>query len=273
MAVVTIFDVWAALDLHGEPKKSCKSPFRPDQKPSFSVFDDGRAFKDFSTGESGDVLDFVAAALNMDKTEAARWLIEFAGTKRATYCSSRYAVRNAPESPHNEPEKTKRPITLPPLERGTYGEICELQQLRRLPMNAGLEVLKIREILHFATMPEGRAWLITDGARKNAQARLLSGEKLKIGDNETKAKTLPGSEAAWPIGLADAKDRETILMTEGAPDLLAVATAAWLEWDGKVDSIGFACMIGASLSIPPDALALMDGKRIRIYGHADSAGR
>jgi hypothetical protein len=45
-----------------EPAKSCRSPFRPDHSPSFSVYNDGKLFMDFATGDKGDVIDFYALA-------------------------------------------------------------------------------------------------------------------------------------------------------------------------------------------------------------------
>jgi hypothetical protein len=37
----TIPVLWRMFNLKGKPAKSCRSPFRPDQNPSFSVSDDG----------------------------------------------------------------------------------------------------------------------------------------------------------------------------------------------------------------------------------------
>jgi hypothetical protein len=58
-------------------EKSCRSPFRSDRNPSFSVYADGRRWKDFGTEEGGDVVDFVAKALDESKSEAAKILIQW----------------------------------------------------------------------------------------------------------------------------------------------------------------------------------------------------
>ena len=62
-------ELWRMLGLPGEAAKSCRSPFREDTNPSFSVFDDGRKFKDHATGESGDAIDFLARARNLSLAE------------------------------------------------------------------------------------------------------------------------------------------------------------------------------------------------------------
>ena len=60
----TIFDAWAALGLEGRAGRCVRSPFRDDRRASFSVFGDGTKAKDHATGESYDVIDFVARALD-----------------------------------------------------------------------------------------------------------------------------------------------------------------------------------------------------------------
>jgi len=45
-----------------QPAKSWHSPFRPDNSPSFSVYNEGKLFMDFATGDKGDVIDFYALA-------------------------------------------------------------------------------------------------------------------------------------------------------------------------------------------------------------------
>ncbi len=71
--------LWAMLNLPGKPERSCRSPFREDRSPSFSIYADGRKWKDHGTGLGGDA-DFRAAAGNLSKAEGARKLIELAGT-------------------------------------------------------------------------------------------------------------------------------------------------------------------------------------------------
>lgn len=57
-----------------------RSPFRQDQKPSFSIFDKGRGWKDHATGEAGGVWAFAQSAHpNASKAELAQMLKEAAG--------------------------------------------------------------------------------------------------------------------------------------------------------------------------------------------------
>ena len=60
--IVLIPEMWEELKLPGYPKASCSSPFRRDRKPSFSIYDKDRRWMDHSTGENGDVVDFIAMA-------------------------------------------------------------------------------------------------------------------------------------------------------------------------------------------------------------------
>jgi hypothetical protein len=53
-----------------QPAKSCRSPFREDRSPSFSVYHDGTLFMDFATGERGDVIDFYGQARGISLAEA-----------------------------------------------------------------------------------------------------------------------------------------------------------------------------------------------------------
>ena len=76
---LTIPELWAMLGLPGKPGRSCRSPFREDRNPSFSIYDGGHRWKDHGTGLGGDA-DFRAAACNLSKAEGARKLIELAGT-------------------------------------------------------------------------------------------------------------------------------------------------------------------------------------------------
>lgn len=268
LEILDIPQVWAMLGLPGTPSKSCRSPFREERHPSFSVYDNGKRAKDFATGQDFDVLDFICAALDCDKSTGSRWAIEKANT--APVKPVNVAVK-APRRAPKAPQTPKAPVTLPALQAPSYGEIRTLCSLRRLPFLAGAEILVSRKMLLMADLPEGRAWILTDNARMNAQARLLSGEPLPVGGRFTKAKTLPGSQAAWPCGIEDAKEREIVLLCEGGPDAVALATVLFWERTENARDFGICAMLGASLGVHPDALPLFRGKRVRIFAHRDEA--
>ena len=66
-------------------RPSCSSPFREDRNPSWGITEhQGKwIFKDFGTGESGDEVDFIGKALNLDPKAALAKYRELAGVEEA----------------------------------------------------------------------------------------------------------------------------------------------------------------------------------------------
>ena len=65
-------ELWALLNLPGTPAKSCRCPWRDDHKPSFSVFAEGKRWRDFAADEGGDAIDFLAKARGLSLGDAIR---------------------------------------------------------------------------------------------------------------------------------------------------------------------------------------------------------
>jgi hypothetical protein len=57
-----------------KPDKSCLSPFREEKNPSFSVYENGRRWKDYTSDKGGDVCDFYQEATGCDRKEAFKSL-------------------------------------------------------------------------------------------------------------------------------------------------------------------------------------------------------
>ncbi len=244
------------------PGKSCRSPFRDDRKPSFSVHDDGRAWKDFGTGEAGDGIDFLARARGLSNAEAVKQFITLAG---GTLPNTAGAKRN----------EVRKPVFPDNLRPGSRAELTLLATLRNLSREA-VEIATERGLLHFGTMQDGgsstiTAWIITDKTRRNGQARRLDGLCWQSLPGTPKAKTLPGSQAAWPVGIGEAAAYPCMALVEGGADLLAALHFAWSE--GREHELGAVAMLGAGLTIPDDALPMFTGKRVRIFPHLDDAGQ
>jgi hypothetical protein len=191
-ARLTIAALWTMLDLPGKPQKSCRSPFREDRNPSFSIYDDGRKWKDHATGQGGDAADFVAAACNLSPEEGARRLIELAGV--LPHPNERTSLGNFVRSPSaQEEEKARKREIWPVFEVPTREEIKAIAELRGLSVE-GVSLGAQAGLLYCANSREGRAYIITDSRRKNAQARRMDGRPwARIC---AKAWTLLGSEAA-----------------------------------------------------------------------------
>ncbi len=249
-----------------KPSKSCRCPWREDRSPSFSVYEDGHRWKDHGTGEGGDVVDFLAMASGCSLGEASKRLIEMAGvmpkpTKKRNQVSADYS-----HDAEDAQRKAKRK-GWPQFESPNDTEIQAIASLRGLT-DDGVRSAVRNGLLYCANSQyEGRSWIITDLSRRNAQGRLLSGQPWKAG---MKAKTLPGAEASWPIGLPIDPAIQFVALCEGGPDLLAAYDMAWRL--GVGDILAPVAMMGASNRIPQEAIPLFAGKHVRIFGHCDKAG-
>ena len=216
------------------------------------------------TSGSGDAVDFLAKALNLSNEDACRKLIELA----AVLPNERTSLGNLVRS-HDaeEEEKARRRKNWPVFERPSGDEIEAIAELRGLSVE-GVSLATDRGVLLCANSSEGRAWIITDSQRINAQARLISGRPRRAG---MKAKTMPGSEAASPIGLLETSSFPAIALVEGGPDFLAAFHLVWCA--GLEDHVAPVAMFGASNRIREDVLPHFAGKRVRIFQHDDDPGR
>ena len=249
---------WRDLGLRGEPAKSCRSPLRDDdQNPSFSVFDDGRRFHDFATGDRGDVFDLVAKVRGCDTTGAIRFVKERLGVARQE-CQ--------PQAP------PKPGLKLPPLRRGTDAELRELSARRGFSV-AALRLAERRGFLHFGVLWGHATWCITDCRRELHEFRRTDGERWPAyGRLPARKCHCVGAGKAWPIGTLESDRLPKIAIVEGAPDLLAAFHFLLLE--GKAESVAPVGILGASNHrLAPEALGKFKGKLVCLYPHVDEAGR
>lgn len=280
----TVPTLWTALDLPGTPPRNGAaghSPFRQDRRPSFSIFDDGKAFKDHATGEAGDVVDFLSLARGCDKSAAARELIALAGSPRPILAPmARPAVNPLPSpSPATAKPAPGGPAFPSDLRAPTADELDALAKLRQLPGTEGLEGAAAAGHLFVGMLPdlrEGstedwhrvRVWIVTDSTRRNAQARRMDGEPWYC-LGMAKARTLRGSQASWPIGAAETANWDRVLIAEGGPDFLSLWHA--IAVTGAHDCTPVA-MLGATQTIHPDAAPYFLGKDVTLFPHVDNAG-
>jgi hypothetical protein len=269
-AKFTIPVLWRIFNLRGGPGRPCRSPFREDRSPSFSVSEDGLLFIDFATNERGNSIHFLARIRGFSYAEAYLELLNMVDGP----AEGKPAAPT--RSPEARPEVTRRP-DLSGLELCRESDLEQISKLRSIPIE-GLQLACERKLLFAYQNPfQGRCWVITDDARRNAIARRLDGERFhfrqaKEGEKEgPKAKCWLHAEAKWPIGIAQATSFPAIALCEGGPDFLSGFA---LDHAGAVESlVAPVCMTGSGCSIHKEALPLFRGKRVRIFADADEPGQ
>lgn len=98
---ISIFDAASkfGVALKGKGKLYC-SPFRKDEHPSFSIFGDGKLFKDLATGETGNVISFTAKLKGISNKEAYKLLLsEFDNGSFNAVSSGRHSLVLMRKSP------------------------------------------------------------------------------------------------------------------------------------------------------------------------------
>lgn len=256
-ASYTITMAWRDLGLEGDPARSCKSPIRVDRRASFSVFDEGRRFKDHADGSTGDVIDFVGMVLGCSFTESLSWIAGHRSNSSGVI-ESRAPVRSR--------SLTSRP-RLERKHRGSKHEKIMLCRRRSFSQDA-LELAEEIGTLRFGRICEAPCWLL--GCNRIIEARRLNGMLFPAYGAlpERKAHTVKGSSKNWPIGLESDFFRgdETILLVEGSPDY--ISTIDFMIWSGRPKFQPLA-MLGKSSSIAQEALHRLSGRRVRVFPHID----
>ncbi len=171
-----------------------------------------------------------------------------------------------PYDPFKDEAKAAKRALWPAFEVPAPAEIEKIAKLRGISLQ-GVGLAAKMGLLFCADSTEGRAWLITDSRRVSAQARRLYGQRT----GGHKARSLPGSIGAWPIGLREARDFPAVALLEGGPDLLAAFHLAWCG--GRENIIALVAILGASNRISEGALALFAGKQVRVFPHMDAHGK
>lgn len=179
------------------------------------------------------------------------------------------------KTPQKPKLTTPRIQTKPPLSNpsasffdavATQGLFSTLAMLRGLSVE-GVKLAAERGLLRFGTYRVRLAWFVLDASGRVAQARRLDGQPWAQG---VKAWTLPGSQAAWPVGIREARAFANIALCEGGPDLLAAC--AFMFAEGRECEIAPVAMLGGCARIHADALPLFAGKRVRMFPHVDATG-
>lgn len=269
-ATLTVPDAWVALGLPGEPRRSCRSPFRDERNPSFSIFGDGKGWKDHATGEGGDVVELVRVALNGDYADAREWLMERLGLD---VIDGRGA--NRPTVPAPPPEPPKRIDYPGPLLTLAEPAWRDFARLRALPYPAVWAAVQAG-VLRFIKVDGHRCFVVRDEADRAAEIRRIDGEPF---GNGRKAYPLAGVDKSWPVGAAllRLEPPETrVLVCEGATDLLAALGLFWAyrRRHGGLESWVPVAVLGAGCRrLHPEAAELMRGRRVRLVFDGDEAGR
>jgi len=257
----TIHRAWRDLGLTGEPARLCRSP-RPerhahgDASPSFSVFDAGRRFKNFATGDTGDVFDFICYVTGWDMRQAFSFAQRQLGEKQGKPASTR------------SPQRSK---AIPRMWRGTEAELRELSDRRGFSTEA-LRLAEAKGFLRFCTLWEHSAWCVTDTRQQLYEFRRLDGQKWPAYGRLAERKShCIGSGKRFPVGTFESANYPKIVLVEGAPDLLAAC--CFIVEEQKVDTVAPVAVLGAgNCYLDPAAVVNFAGKFVCIYPHLDHPG-
>lgn len=239
----------------GQPSTKCSSPFREDNSPSFSVYQNDKGdwrFKDFGqAGVGGDVEDFIGYA------------------ERAGY-EVKEALKNLDNLPPPPPLKemsreSKQLMWRDSLYKGELIDLWTVAKLRKLKLET-IEKAEDLGFLRFVKWRSRACWCLTDKTLQCAQVRKMDGTEWAEKD-DAKTITLPGSIASWPIGATTIPDSwdESYILTEGSGDFLAS-----LQFTKPSQAV--CAFMGATNRFNQETLKHFKGSTVYIIGQNDPVG-
>ena len=149
---------------------------------------------------------------------------------------------------------------------GNAGQFAAVSTMRHVSLEA-VALARERGLLQFGLHRGAAAWFVLDASQRIAQARRMDGKRWF---DDVKAVNVADSKARWPVGMFESIPFRTVMLVEGGPDLLAAFH--FILREGREHDCAPVAILGACNPIHAAALPLFTGKRVRIYGHNDSAG-
>ena len=265
----TIPEIWKALGFEGSPKTSCKSPFREDKNASFSIFEDGRKWKDHATEQGGDVVEFVKLALGVDYPDVRKWFSERLGVEIGT--SGNFSSTSSTSSIDCTSKKIQWPSKLV---TGTEATWEAFAKMRGYSYGA-VWTMSHLGVLRFTEINGEKCLVVLDDEGRAAEIRALNRTSF-YGKN--KAYPLKGVDKTWLVGTAalrEAPSNTSLLICEGATDFLSAIDLLYRYRRelGGIRSWMPVALLGATCKkLAPDCASLMRGRKVRIVPDADRAG-
>lgn len=276
---LSILEAWRLCNLPGQPRLGAnRSPFRKDKNPSFSIYAGGTRWKDFATGESGSVVDFVALAQGITSTAACSVVIRLAGTEATS------SVSTVPPA--------SKPATLPPAPWSTVQAVWEegvawlatnqetkdrLAKWRSWPVHwieALVEAGCLGCPLHY-----GKRWTAFLVLRPDPEAGVPVGYhvRYRTKDGKTSWNFEPKGITAYPFYLGSPTSPK-IIITEGQWDAITLAgSAGWLDrheaWPEEVAVFGIRGSTGHKAFLEAMSGTLKETRpEVLVFRDADEAG-
>lgn len=266
----TIPELWVMLGLSGEPKGhgNMRSPFRDERTASFSIHDDGKAWKDHGTGEGGDGVEFARAALRSDHAGVRDWWMERSGIDYFDHGSGKVPSRPAKPSV-TPPRVIQWPGELVEGVEETWGAFAGKRGIT--PAAAWVAVRC--GLVRFVRIDGKPCFVVTDAARRNAEIRRFDGSKF----GGSKAFPLSGVDKSWLVGcelLKDAPKQTGVFLCEGATDFVTAISllTRYRRAGGRASWIPLGLLGAHCKTLAPDAAEMIRGRRARIAFDADKAG-
>ena len=256
----TVYSLWAELGLQGDPKPSCKSPFRDERTPSFSIYDQGRKWADHGTGEGGDVIEFLKHALGTDCRGVRDWLIDRSGQVQA------------PE-PKPSPKPQEKRIEWPcSIQEPTPYTLKEFAELRGYTFPAA-HVMAECGALRFTEVKGHRAFIVSDERMRIAEIRRMDRQPWP---NGSKAYPLKGVDKSLLLGspIIEAATQR-IMLVEGVTDYLAALdlySRYRRKHGGRVCWVPVALLGANCRKLHAEDAKRISGRYVRIVPDADPPG-
>lgn len=248
------------MGLPGEPARDCRSPFREDKRPSFSVYmaKDGERWFDHAEGVGGDIVDFYAKAKGVTIQQAIDQLGAMIGEATPPKASSYKVAKEVKEV--EWPSDFRSP---------TIMEIESLGLLRGIPPGA-FDLAERLGFLKVGTHKGELLWFLTDASKKGAEGKTFTGEPCLASGKKTIA--LTGTNKSWAYGLKSENElwdkMDKLILVEGLPDFFA-ALELVTDWPGNARPVA---MLGASSTPGEECRNHFKGRDVLIIPHNDVAG-